>query len=589
MDMVKFSVISVLRLRKLWPCMFFFCAVLAAGGFSPAPASAIPMKAGMVIDVTQGAMAESAEGARMLALRGSIFVGDVLKTDGTGSMQVLFDDNSILAIAEDSEVTINRFVYSGKGTAVSKTESDTDGSGSSGSTEGSSVSVSSSNAGAAATDSSTASESPESGRASASTTGDTGTASAASSSASASAAGSSVAGSFSSASADAAASTVGDTGSAIADSGSTSSPVAGSSGTSADPGLPSDENFDLATWMGSSAVTIIIPPDPDLIDSDLADPDSGGAADGLGITVNDGSAMFGSGVVCNSGQCDIASLGGSAGVGGKEGRVMAAMDGSRTMLLVTASKGSMTSEISALAVGRDMQVMVSGAGLAAQALSQQSTVTLGGGTATVTALDLQKLQGQMDQITTASSAMSSSQIAATTKSLDSAGLTDATVSMAATDTSAAKNVSRQNTDLGNGLKVPEAKMVGTASSSLSPNQYLGVVDGMDATLTKLDVSSTVDFTNNKLLQYTSKSIVEYSDGVNTTEIQTELALKGAADLSKDTLNDAETKNILDNKNTILSDTIGGGTADDLKRQLDSGLDKNIARDVLKDTTKKGKF
>ena len=112
--------LAILRICLSLPSVFFFCAtLLIAGAFSPRQAWAAPGKAGMVISVSQGALAISGKEKRILELRSPIFVGDVIKTDATGSAQILFDDDSILAIAEDGEVTVNRFVYSGKGGAAS--------------------------------------------------------------------------------------------------------------------------------------------------------------------------------------------------------------------------------------------------------------------------------------------------------------------------------------------------------------------------------------------------------------------------------------------------------------------------------------
>jgi len=107
---------SALNLRLWRSSVFFLCLVLAAGVFA-APVRAMPTKAGMVISVTQGAVAEDAKEKRALSLRSPIFVGDVIKTNGTGNVQILFNDNSILALSEDGEVVVNRAVYQGSGSA----------------------------------------------------------------------------------------------------------------------------------------------------------------------------------------------------------------------------------------------------------------------------------------------------------------------------------------------------------------------------------------------------------------------------------------------------------------------------------------
>ncbi|GHU06013.1 hypothetical protein FACS1894205_6810 [Alphaproteobacteria bacterium] len=135
--------------------------------------------------------------------------------------------------------------------------------------------------------------------------------------------------------------------------------------------------------------------------------------DGISLDVAQGTVMFGSGDACRSG-CDVATLGGVAGIGGKDTDVArgSAMRGDGVMLAVTASERDRSSVVDVIAVGNGMQVAVTGTGLATQVLSQQSSVKLGGNAAAVSALDTQRLQGQMDKVT-AVSTTSSSQVSGT--------------------------------------------------------------------------------------------------------------------------------------------------------------------------------
>ena len=50
-------------------------------------------------------------GARPASLRQDIFLRDVIKTGPNSTTKILFDDNTILNVTEDSEIAINEYVY----------------------------------------------------------------------------------------------------------------------------------------------------------------------------------------------------------------------------------------------------------------------------------------------------------------------------------------------------------------------------------------------------------------------------------------------------------------------------------------------
>jgi hypothetical protein len=455
----------------------------------------------MIISVIQGAMAESAGETRRLALQSPIFVGDVVKTDVTGSVQILFDDDSILAVAEDGEVVINHFVYSGSGNAASGTTSFAD---TAATDDSSSASVSAAGDATGSSSVSATSVGPAGGQS------DDGAGASLSSGAgnlSASALGEGV--DVSGSASGSAVTSTGGMGTTAANNGAGESSASALGGGNGVSGVASSSVAASTGGTGTVAANV--------------------NGDGISIGVNQGTAVFASGSACRNG-CDVESFGGIAGIGGTD--TLAARtardnagrstNGAGVLLTVTASGRDRTSVISAVAVSQDMQVAVTGTGLAAQALPQQGSVKLGGGAAAVGALDARSLQTQMNTIASASTVMPSGLLAATAPM---AALTTNT----GVKTLAAGGIS----SLGGALTPPQAKAVGAAQSSLAANMALGeVASGINATLTRRDDSSTIDFTSNKLLQYDSASIVTYTNGGNTSEIQTNLALQNAVSLSQ---------------------------------------------------------
>ena len=558
---------STLRCRLSWLGAVFLCAVLGAGGLSPAPVWAIPAKAGMVIAVSQGAMAESKQGTRVLKLQSPIFVGDVIRTDATGSVQILFHDDSILAIDEDGEVAVNRFVYSGTDSSASEPgqaagSSDADGkssaSGASGSgRESADTSSASAENGAAGQ----SGEASASARESSGTGGTEGTSGANRPSDS-----SALASTSSEMSGTAGANGTDHTSNSSA---STNAPLGTSGGSDASAGLNGmGGNPNTSAGMGGMGGPI----DPS------SSADMGG--DGLSVTIVEGTAMFSSGYVCNQ-NCDVVTLAGAAGVGGRDHfeqfkrdhdiTLQAVFDDPRdhvmhgTLLAVTASAKNMTSEISVLALSQDMLVTVAGKGLAAQTLAQGSLVKFGDGMASVAKLDAGITQARMG----AAAAPAAAAALGTKNTLESASL--------------------QGRALGGSPATPQAKAVGTASTSARMNNFLDA----NSTLTRLDTASTVDFTGNTMLQYSSVATVTYNDGANAGEIQLKLFMDQPTTLGANMLEAGLAGNGMKTETTITKTTAGNlaAAASNLESQIknaNSGLAKAI-KDSSPGAKGKGKF
>jgi hypothetical protein len=562
-----------LRLSLWQSCLLFFCLVLGTCVFSSS-AWAVSTKAGMVIFVNQNATAESAGKTRSLALRSPIFVGDVIKTDATGSVQILFDDDSILALAEDGKVTINRFVYSGTGIAASQNASADGGTGVE--NKSSASGASGSDGGASGGSSASASSG---GYNTSSGSGDS------SASASGNGSGTSGAGGFTTSERTTANTSGGIEGSSVSASGngtgsfgstgdSSASAVGGGIGVSggatvtdggASGGMPGGvpSGTGVATGGTSGGMGGI--------------PSASSSGDGLSLTVSEGTAAFGSGGACRNG-CDVVTLAGMAGIGGKDEKAMALNDrstGSGVLLTVTASAQTKSSTISAVAVAPNMQVAISGVGMATQALARNSMARLGSGMATVSALDTGNLQSQMGKMALGSATFSN-QLAATTRSV---GVAD----LAAKGAGSLGNISR-NGALGGSLATPQAKAVGVANTSTNMNidmtAALGLTGGESARLTRQTVSSTVDFSGNKLLSYNSSSTVQIADsaGVSQGQLQVDIALKGATSLSANAMESALATGGALSKVVDLNGGTLGSVADTMKKGIDAG--GSMAKPIL---------
>jgi hypothetical protein len=83
-----------------------------------APAVALAAEpAGEAVSVSQSASATGSAGARVLDVRGDVFTGDVVKTNASGVAQILFRDNTKLVVGQNSQVTVDSFVFQNKTTA----------------------------------------------------------------------------------------------------------------------------------------------------------------------------------------------------------------------------------------------------------------------------------------------------------------------------------------------------------------------------------------------------------------------------------------------------------------------------------------
>ncbi len=96
----------------------FFVGVFAVAATAAQPIAAAE-PSGQAVAVVQDAAASGTGGARVLQVNGAIFAGDVIKTDGRGSAQVMFADNTRMVIGPNSQVTLDDFVFKSS-TTVSK-------------------------------------------------------------------------------------------------------------------------------------------------------------------------------------------------------------------------------------------------------------------------------------------------------------------------------------------------------------------------------------------------------------------------------------------------------------------------------------
>lgn len=80
----------------------------------PAPAFADIDSAGNVIAARRDAWAERGRTKPQLYSKSPVFTGDRLSTNPLGRLQVLFNDDSVLMLAPDSQATISEYVYAGE-------------------------------------------------------------------------------------------------------------------------------------------------------------------------------------------------------------------------------------------------------------------------------------------------------------------------------------------------------------------------------------------------------------------------------------------------------------------------------------------
>jgi hypothetical protein len=84
------------------------------------PAAAPPAPAGSAVAVTPAAFATLSKKERTLVAGQDVFGGDVIKTSEAGQAQIVFKDNTRLAVGPDSSVTIDKFVLADDGGAALK-------------------------------------------------------------------------------------------------------------------------------------------------------------------------------------------------------------------------------------------------------------------------------------------------------------------------------------------------------------------------------------------------------------------------------------------------------------------------------------
>ena len=93
-----------------WAALCCLSLSLAAPGFA---ASSRPAEAARVIAVTPGAFVQRGNARTPLKLKDPLYKEDQVSTDATGKLQVLFADDTTVAVAPDSMVNIADFSFGG--------------------------------------------------------------------------------------------------------------------------------------------------------------------------------------------------------------------------------------------------------------------------------------------------------------------------------------------------------------------------------------------------------------------------------------------------------------------------------------------
>jgi hypothetical protein len=96
-------------------CAFAFATPALAQTAKPSPDPA-----GAAVAVIPATSATLAKKERTLVAGQDVFGGDVIKTSEAGQAQIVFKDNTRLAVGPDSSVTIDKFVLAGDGGAALK-------------------------------------------------------------------------------------------------------------------------------------------------------------------------------------------------------------------------------------------------------------------------------------------------------------------------------------------------------------------------------------------------------------------------------------------------------------------------------------
>lgn len=82
-----------------------------------AQGSGPPDASGTAVAVIQDASAKGPGGERVLGVQQPVYSGDTITTDALGEAQILFRDETRLVVAPNSQLLIDKFVYSGEASA----------------------------------------------------------------------------------------------------------------------------------------------------------------------------------------------------------------------------------------------------------------------------------------------------------------------------------------------------------------------------------------------------------------------------------------------------------------------------------------
>ncbi len=89
---------------------FIFAVCLCVTGF-PASADLPENAVGQVKTLVSGVTMERGGAVQDAVLGGPVFEGDVVSTDGSGSVGITFKDGTVLSLGSDSQMAIDAFVF----------------------------------------------------------------------------------------------------------------------------------------------------------------------------------------------------------------------------------------------------------------------------------------------------------------------------------------------------------------------------------------------------------------------------------------------------------------------------------------------
>lgn len=93
-------------LRQLLLCLFVIGSLQFVSALALAADSA-----GMILSVVDGAWLERGGQKQAVKSKDAVLVNDILSTDGTGKVQILFEDNTVVAIGSNSSIAVADFVF----------------------------------------------------------------------------------------------------------------------------------------------------------------------------------------------------------------------------------------------------------------------------------------------------------------------------------------------------------------------------------------------------------------------------------------------------------------------------------------------